>query len=235
MSFSGNKAIPGVIHKIINNIPPCTKFYEPFAGSAAVSSFLSLLSGINVRFFLNDLDPAVIANIDYPAGSTVTNVNGISLLQSLNNIMADKDTFVFMDPPYLKSTRLNSLFLYDYDMSVPDHELLLSLAAGASYNCMIIHPVCDLYNHHLKSFFKIPVKIRYHSKTSNEALYMNYPSTGKLLTYVYAGTNCWDRQRIKRKGDRLVSKLMSVPAVERNYLLDRIKKSFIEDAIKESN
>ena len=33
-----------------------------------------------------------------------------------------------------------------------------------------------------------------------------------------------ERQRIKRKGDRLVKKLLSLPEAERNYLVDRINQ-----------
>ena len=54
---------------------------------------------------------------------------------------------------------------------------------------------------------------------------MNYPWPAQLLTYRFTGTDCWDRQRIKRKGDRLIKKLLSLPEQERNYIIDRIKNS----------
>lgn len=61
-------------------------------------------------------------------------------------------------------------------------------------------------------------------KTSLECLYMNYPQPDKLQITQFTGTNCWDRQRIKRKGDRLIQKLKNLPPTESNYLLSRINK-----------
>lgn len=226
MYYPGNKNIPGLIHKIINQIPPCKYFYEPFAGSAAVSTFLSLLPEINLKFFLNDIDPAVTEKFNYPTGSTVSNYSAINVLDYLITLAAGTDRFIFMDPPYHHSTRPKYISKYNYEMSHNDHVQFLSTAIDIKSNCMIIHPECSLYNHALKSFRTVQLSVRYHNKTSIENLYMNYQDPVQLLTYVYAGKDCWDRQRIKRKGDRLLHKLLSLPDVERNYILDRIRKQF---------
>lgn len=226
MNYPGNKNIPGLIHKIVNQIPPCKNFCEPFAGSASVSTFLSLLPGINLNFFLNDIDPGVTAEFNYPAGSTVTNLSALDFLYTLNNSAARTDAFIFMDPPYHHSTRDNQNRLYSTSMSHDEHLKFLEAARKVKSNCMIIHPDCKLYNQALKSFRTVQLSVRYHNKTSIEKLYMNYRIPGQLLTYVYTGKDCWDRQRIKRKGDRLIHKLLSLPAVERNYILDRIRERF---------
>lgn len=226
MYYPGNKNIPGLIHKIINQIPPCKSFCEPFAGSAAVSTFLSLLPGVNLNFFINDIDPAVTDRFNYPAGSTVTNLSALDFLNTLNNSAAYTDAFIFMDPPYHHSTRYNQTRLYDTEMSHNDHVQFLSSVIDIKSNCMIIHPSCELYDQALHTFRTVQLSVRYHNKTSIEKLYMNYPDLEQLLTYVYAGKNCWDRQRIKRKGDRLIHKLSSLGAMERNYILDRILKAF---------
>jgi hypothetical protein len=36
------------------------------------------------------------------------------------------------------------------------------------------------------------------------------------------GKDCWDRQRIKRKCERLIKKLSALPVLEKKYILDRI-------------
>lgn len=226
MYYPGNKNIPGLIHKIVNQIPPCKNFCEPFAGSAAVSTFLSLLPGVNLNFFLNDIAPLITAFFEYPAGSTVTNLNALEFLVTLNNSAARTDAFIFIDPPYHASTLYNQISPYASCMSHADHLDLLSTVRDLKTNCMIIHPVCDLYDQALHAFRTVQLSVRYHNKTSHEKLYMNYPDPDLLLTYACVGANCWDRQRIKRKGDRLVQKLSSLPAVERNYILDRIRERF---------
>jgi len=89
---------------------------------------------------------------------------------------------------------------------------------------MIIHPDCELYNTMLSDWRKVQVKIRYNNKTSIENLYMNYSADVELHTTKFLGADCWDRQRIKRKGDNLISKLNRLSPNERKYLLERIKQ-----------
>lgn len=223
MYYPGNKNIPGLIQKIVNQIPPCKNFYEPFAGSAAVSTFLSIASLDPVQFFINDLDPAVTAKFNYPAGSTVTNKRAFDIIRFLLSVSDGNETFVFLDPPYMHSTRLYSQNLYNYEMTDLQHYKLLSAVRDLKCNCMIIHPQCDFYDYELKDWRTVQLSVRYHNKTSIENLYMNYPRPEQLLTYVSTGTDCWDRQRIKRKGDRLVKKLLSLSALERNYIISRIQ------------
>jgi len=223
MYYPGNKNIPGLIQKIANQVPPCKNFYELFAGSAAVSNFLSVRSLELVQFFINDLDPGVTDIFDYPAGSIVTNVPAIEILKTLISVPAGKETFVFLDPPYLKSTRPSSLDLYKFDMTTSEHRQLLSTVRDLKCNCMIIHPECFLYYQELKTFRRVDITVRYHNKTSSESLFMNYPRPEQLFSYDLVGSDCWDRQRIKRKGDRIVKKLSNLPVLERNYILNRIK------------
>jgi len=226
MKYPGQKNIPGLIHKIVNQVPPCKEFYEPFSGSAAVSCFLSVLPGMETKFFVNDIDHTVTANFTYASGSKITNRNAFNVIDTLISSGAGKDVCVFIDPPYHHSTRPANTNLYKHEFTHDDHVQLLKSVLQLKCNCMIIHPVINLYNQALKPWRYIEATVRYHNKTSIERLYMNYPEPLQLLTYVYAGENCWDRQRIKRKGDRTVQKLASLPAVERNYIIDKILQSF---------
>lgn len=223
MYYPGNKNIPGLIQKIVNQIPPCTDFYELYAGSAAVSRFLSVRTGNTVRYHLNDLDPDVTDKYVHRAGGIVTNVPAVDLIQSLKTAGSLENVFLFIDPPYHHESRPNNTHLYKFEMTSIDHVKLLSSVRDLKCNCMIIHPQNSLYDHVLKSWRTLQLKVRYHNKTSIENLYMNYPRPEQLLSYAVVGSDCWDRQRIKRKGDRLVKKLLSLPEAERNYILDRIK------------
>jgi DNA adenine methylase len=225
MYYPGNKNIPGLIQKIINQIPPCTDFYELYAGSAAVSRFLSVLPGMSLRYHLNEIDPEITARNDYPAGSIVTTVPAVDLIKSLPSAVSLGVPFFFIDPPYHHESRPFNTHLYKFEMSHDDHVQLLLTVADLKYNCMIIHPWCFLYDKFLEGWRTVQIKVRYHNKTSLENLYMNYPGPVQLLTYDLYGTDCWDRQRIKRKGDRLVKKLLSLPAAERNYIINRIKNT----------
>ena len=105
MYFPGNKNIPGLIQKIVNQIPPCKYFIEPCAGSAAVSMFLFRVPIAQPQYHINDLDPGVTDMFEYPAGSIVTNNPALDIIKSLVSIPAGPDTFVFIDPPYHHSVR----------------------------------------------------------------------------------------------------------------------------------
>lgn len=216
--YTGQKNIPGLIQKIVNQIPVFSTMIELFAGSAAVSRFLSVSPG---KLILNDLDIEVLKKYRIP-GSLFLNKNALDLLQSDLIRLASINTFVFIDPPYLHQTRY-SQDLYNFELKDDQHEQMLTTILELNCNVMIIHPECDLYNNYLKHWRKIAVKVRYNSKTSVENIYMNYPEPDIIQTFEHLGSDCWDRQRIKRKGDRLIKKLKSLEARERNYLLSRIQ------------
>jgi DNA adenine methylase len=223
--YPGQKNIPGVIHKIINQIPEFTNFYEPYCGSAAVSSFLSV--GDRQRnFFLNDLDEIAQSFITVLPGMSFSSVPAMDIIKSLRSIPPGAGSFVFIDPPYLHETRPSQTNLYKFEMSQEDHEELLLSVLDLKCNCMVIHPVCPLYENALSSFRKVQLKIRYNRKTSLECLYMNYPEVQSLASYSLLGSDCWDRQRIKRKSLRTIQKFMSLPPAERNYILNDLKKTF---------
>ncbi|WP_395043154.1 DNA adenine methylase [Flavobacterium sp.] len=224
--YTGHKKIDGVYQKIINNIPAHKVYYELFAGSASI---LSLITVPAREIRLNDIDPEVQQLLmDKFPNAIVTNVNAIDTLKITNRentlqFVDKRDVFLFLDPPYLHDTRTDKE-LYKYEMQQIDHVKLLTEALQLNCNCMIIHPKCDLYNTMLYDWYKIEIKIRYNRKTSIEFLYMNYPPPTELQCFDYLGSSCWNRQQIKRKGDRLLEKLKKLPVLEQNYLLNRLKE-----------
>lgn len=132
------------------------------------------------------------------------------------------DKMIYMDPPYLHSTRPGNTELYEYEMTDADHtELLLSMR-DLKFNCMVIHPKCDLYDDYLKDWRKVLLKIRYHRKTSLECLYMNYEKPTALQADIYLGKDFTDRQRIKRKAQRFIDKFKALQPLERKYIMDRL-------------
>ena len=218
--YTGHKAIKGVYQKIINEIPKHQRYVELCAGSAKICSLLTVLAK---DVILNDLDSAVQLFLkEKYRSATVTNECGISMLKKKTAVWY-RETFIFIDPPYLHSTRTNKN-LYNFEMTDVDHKQLLSAVLKMKCNIMIIHPKCELYDTMLHSWRKIEVKIRYNRKTSIECLYMNYEEVSELQSDSFLGKDCWDRQRIKRKGDRLLAKLMGLPVLERNYVLNRLKE-----------
>lgn len=223
-NYPGQKKIYGLYHKIINQIPKHKNYYEVFAGKAAIATLL-LEKNSSAKFYLNDLDGCITDELSCIfRKAKIYTMNAIKLLKKL--IAADTETFVFMDPPYLHSTRPNSTKLYKHEMTDADHKQLLSSVLQLKCNVMIVHPVCELYDTQLEGWRKVLIKVRYHNKTSLECLYMNYDLPEQLQVDVYLGTDCWDRQRIKRKAVSLVNKLIALPELERNYIIKRVQENF---------
>lgn len=213
MNYTGHKNIPGVIHKIINEIPKHEHYYELFAGSGTVGQQLPFSKSKHY----NDLNTQVLQTIGEPSGNTVikTSVGAMELIQSLTK--ASTDTFIFLDPPYLHSCR-HSNKLYKFEITENDHIQLLNALQSLKCNCMIIHPTCQLYEQLLQSWRSLQLKIRYHKKTSIEKLYMNYQKPEILQSYKYIGKDCWQRQAFKRKAQRFINKGLPINFPEATYL-----------------
>jgi len=218
--YTGNKGAGGLYQKIINQIPAHTRYRELFAGSGAVYANMTVPAE---DIILNDLDSAVQQLLQkcFPE-ITVTNDCTISFLKS-NVALLAKETFIFLDPPYLHSTRSNPK-LYKFEMTDNQHIEFLECCIAMKCNILIIHPKCELYDTMLSGWRKVDVTVRYHQKTQIERMYMNYDEVDQLQSYSFLGDNCWERQRIKRKGDRLLKKLQALPVLEKKYILERLKE-----------
>lgn len=221
--YTGHKNKAGLYQKIINQIPKHNIYAELFAGSASIFDLINVPASLSI---LNDIDAEVhklLCQKYLEFEVTLWNRNGIHFLSKMQPIW-EVDTFVFLDPPYLHETRPNGTNLYKHEMTKSDHVQLLSNCLVMKCNIMIIHPKCDLYETMLFNWRKIEVKVRYNKKTSIEVLYMNYPEPIELQDYSYLGNNCWDRQRIKRKVENYIEKFKKMPLLEKNYIIDNLKK-----------
>lgn len=226
--YPGQKKINGVYHKIINNIPAHKFYYELFAGSAAIAKMLLPVS--DAIFYLNDINVEQIIKLTSELAKHRVEFFSIDAIKTIGILSRTKqnteDRFIFLDPPYLHSTRPNSTKLYEYEMSDAQHQEMLLAVLQLKCNCMIIHPKCELYDTILKDWCKVRINIRYHNKTSHEILYMNYPAPRTLQTDLFLGNDCWDRQRIQRKSKRWIDRLNKLPELERKLIITNLKKQF---------
>lgn len=220
-NYVGNKKVEGLYQQIINLIPPHAWYGSPFAGSDAVFRYKLKASYSN----LNDIDINVFSAWSelYPDHKQVEFNNMPALDFLKKHQYAQEMSFMYCDPPYLESSTASQVPLYPHSMTLDDHKKFLSMVRTAKYNCMISHYPCALYDTMLKKWNWKDITVCYHGTPLIERLYYNYETPAKLHDYRYLGKNCWDRQRIKRKINRHISKLMDLPAVERNAILNSLK------------
>lgn len=232
--YPGNKSVLGLYQFIINRIPECNTMIEAFAGSGAITKkILSMASTVEndcwrlgsgqlVRTVLNDCNSGVCDQLKkaFRSPTVISNFPAVTVLNSLPP--GSTDIFIYCDPPYKLSTRGSERRIYKHEMSDKDHFEFLQAAATVKANCMISHYECQMYDEGLPGWNKEKFKVSYHGQVKEECIYYNYPKPSKLLTYMYVGTDCWDRQRVTRKIERLVKKLNSLPALEKNAVLSRV-------------
>ncbi len=83
------------------------------------------------------------------------------------------DTFIYLDPPYLMSTRLQKQ--YKYEMTDDDHVKLLENITKSRAKIMISGYESDMYNEYLKGWNKEHFQsCAEHNGTRTETVWMNY-------------------------------------------------------------
>jgi hypothetical protein len=76
-----------------------------------------------------------------------------------------------------------------------------------------------LYKESLKGWHTHSFRAVCHHGVATEWLWMNYRNPVELHDYRYLGNTFRERERIKRKSERWVAKLQSMPILERQALL----------------
>ncbi|MBU1746187.1 MAG: DNA adenine methylase [Chloroflexi bacterium] len=217
MGYPGGKAGAGVYQTIINQFPPHRIYVEPFVGGGAI---LQAKRPARCSIVI-DADAHVAHAI---SGDTITIPNltaihgdGIAWLAS--NALSD-DTLVYLDPPYLLSTRRQQRQIYRCELTRKDHERLLSIIVKLDCMVAISGYWSQLYEDELHGWRSITFTTQTRGGSpATEWLWMNYPEPVALHDYSYLGSNFRERERIKRKIARWRKRLQGMDVLERRALL----------------
>jgi len=127
---------------------------------------------------------------------------------------------VYCDPPYLRETRRNSKRkYYRFEYTVEQHLELLKVIKTIPCMVMISGYESDLYNEILKGWHIQTFQSAVRGGIHTEWVWMNYSEPVELHDYRFLGNNFRARERIKNKKEKWVSKLKSMPILERQALL----------------
>ena len=214
MSYPGGKSLSGVYQLIINQIPPHRVFIETHLGGGAVIKNKKP-ADVNIGI---DIDPSVI--------SKWSGNNSIKLVQCdavdyLNQFKFIGDEFLYVDPPYLSSTRKSKRKIYNYEYTDSQHVELLDYLLNVQCNVMISGYSSKLYNQKLRGWRKVEFKSRNRTGAFvTECIWMNYPEVKELHDYQYLGISFRERERIKRRNSRWKEKIKKLPQLEKQALLE---------------
>lgn len=229
-SYPGGKNVNGTYHKIINQIPPHDIYVEPFIGGGAIlrrKRPASMTVG-------SDLDTGVCkAWADYQMeGLEVHNQDALQTVQNVLSRNPGRRVFVYFDPPYRKEDRSSSQDIYNCESSPELHDSILKFIPRLNCDCMISTYPNALYAEKLKDWRYFEYESITRGGMATEALYMNYQEPTELHDYQYLGTDCWDRQRIKRKISRKIVTLSKLPILEQRAIILGMNEAM---AIKDKN
>ncbi|MBA2610540.1 MAG: DUF3850 domain-containing protein [Bacteroidetes bacterium] len=116
--------------------------------------------------------------------------------------LIDKNTFVYLDPPYPLGSRKSDKLVYDFEMTDLQHIDLLQLIKSMPAKVAISTYKNDLYHNALKSWNCYTFQSMTRKGLATEYLYMNYEDPKELHDYKFLGKDFTDRQRIKRLLER---------------------------------
>jgi len=226
--YDGGKNGAGVYQTIINNIPPHSTYIEPFAGSAGVFRRLRRAA----RSVLIDADAATIQALRAdpeilttgPAGrAIVLRTDAISYLRKHRHSFTP-DTFIYLDPPYLMSTRSCKKQVYRHEFHTErEHRLLLDLIRCLPCMVMISGYPSRLYASRLREWRTVTYQAQTRSgRPRTECLWMNYPEPMALQDYAYIGRTYRQREVYKRKLDRWERHFRTLPPILQRAAMDRL-------------
>jgi hypothetical protein len=216
MTYPGGKNGAGVYQAIINLMPPHRTYIEPFLGGGAIMRLKRpAIANIGI-----DSDANVItawARTASVADITAIHGDAISFL-SLYDWRGDE--LVYCDPPYLMGTRSCQRPLYRYEMDDEDHERLLKTIIGIPAMVMISGYYSEMYMDLLPGWRTEHFQAMTRAGTmATEYVWMNFPPSLELHDYRFLGRNFRERERIKRKKLRWLSRLRRMDSLERNAMM----------------
>ena len=128
---------------------------------------------------------------------------------------------LYLDPPYLRSTRSTHKDIYRHEFhTIEQHTHLLTLIQTLPHMIAISGYYSELYMDMLKGWHHIhyTTYTRSHRQVE-EYLWMNYPKPYLLHDYQHLGQNYRERERIKKKKTRHLNRLQSMDDAERYAIL----------------
>ena len=216
MKYLGSKG--RTFQKLINLMPPHDVYIETHLGGGAVIRNKEPAQ----RNIGLEIDPKVIEmwSEEEKRGLEIIQADAVDYLKSYK--FTDNE-MIYCDPPYLRETRRRKRKFYRFEYSFEQHMELLEVIKTLPCMVMISGYESDLYKEMLKGWHIHTFQAKTSIGVATEWLWMNYPPPSQLHDYRFLGDNFRQRERLKKKKENWVSRLNSMPVLERQALLFAIE------------
>lgn len=221
-TYPGGKNGSGVYQFIINQMPPHQTYIEPFLGGGAIMR-LKRPAPCSIGI---DSDTAVIgAFAALGLNVELHTADALAWLSSHQAMLSVTD-LVYCDPPYLRSVRSDKGRIYRHEFWLEDeHRELLEILKGLPCMVMISGYWSPLYASLLSTWRSVTFRTRTRGgRMATEYLWMNFPLPLELHDYRYLGDGFRQRERITRKRRRWLSRLQSMPDMERYAVMAALEE-----------
>ena len=224
MSYPGGKGVSGVYQRLINQIPPHRVYIETHLGSGAIMRH-KRPTELNLGL---DVDPSIVSQWrGHPYARVTCQDAGVFLA----DYPFEGDEFVYVDPPYLRSTRRSQRAIYAFEYTQAQHEALLDTLMELPCNVMVSGYWSELYATRLGNWRTMTYAVRTRSgATAQEWVWMNYAEPETLHDYRYLGEDYRERERIRRRIARWKNRLENLAPLEQKAILAAISFQAAEEA-----
>lgn len=220
MSYPGGKNGSGVYQAIINLMPPHKVYVEAFFGGGAIMKLKKpALANIAI-----DADARSLESFEGgPPGLQLLHGDALAWLSTAGPTLSD-DALVYLDPPYLMSTRSCKRAIYTHEFATfEEHARLLDIITTLPCMVMISGYWSELYADRLKGWRSASYQAQTRGgHPATEWVWMNFPAPLELHDYRYLGRSFRERERIKRQQLRWKNRIQRMPDLERHAILAAI-------------
>lgn len=219
MNYFGGKGGPGVFHTILRNVPPHRVYIEAFAGGANVFERKARAAAS----ILIERDPVQAARLRSTIVGDDVEILNLDCMAALACVPWAGDEFLYVDPPYMRSTRTSSAgYSCEYDDA--DHARLLAWLATLQVPFALSGYRSAMYDDASSSngWRRVDFPAMTRGGPRVESLWCNYAEPGSIADPAYAGQDFRDRQRIKRKAARWVERFSALPSLERQAIVAQL-------------
>lgn len=207
---------------LLNLMPPHETYIESHLGGGAVMRHKrAARQQIGI-----DIDPSVIAKWGAISNRPCEIVCADAVCY-LNAIAVDKDTLIYADPPYLRSTRRRPR-VYRYDYSDEDHKRLIACLHSKPCMVMLSGYQNELYERQLIGWKKVSFHAKTHADVREESVWMNFDPPSRLHDSNHLGGSFREREVIKRRRLRLQSRIGELSAIEQHSVLEWLQHQLKE-------
>lgn len=220
MRYPGGKGAAGAHQAIINNIPPHEVYIETHLGGGNI---------------LERKRPAAVSHgVDVDADVIATwaarEVPGLVLhccdaVDFLDGYAFTGREFVYVDPPYVLSSRRRGAKMYRHEYTDEDHRRLIAALVRLPCPVMVSGYASALYDGSpLSSWRTEQFTAMTRRGPAVEQIWMNYPAPAVLHDLRYLGENFRERERIKRKKARWKARLGRLDPLERAAIMECLRE-----------